>query len=527
MTKGVEKTENYRLTSDWGKLKLAGEDIYSFNNSEEPYNKTGENGRELNINTLEEKFGATLIEVEVDKDTGFAAYAFKDNKTGEVVISYVGTEAGKDNNSDVVVDAEIGGHNLTNANKLVFNDWEHELEVKQYDQGEAFYEKVKQYADGKTISITGHSLGGGIANTVALRHQEDDIDVLALNPAPVLNRDVDKFGNGFDMKNVRNIINQNDPLHIGIKAADFTLPGRMYKIPNQAGHSYAFTVKDYDENGHLIWIDKLASDNDTGWDIIPGILELSQSTGAIYTGTINDVFHRKVSIQEEKIAGNAINLILSVTPISTILGGILWYSDVMQGSKELEKLKDIVQEGFSRLNTKYEGLKSQITAEAIQFSLMATVEIKGAVDIAVEWIETTLAKCKEKVLEVLESVFNTAINFLAGSVVVYLATSEILDIAKEVAASYVQDLLDLFKGDFVVDTNVATIVSEHILSHRHSLLNLFMNDNSRGINRSLLGEIAKDVKELSKDLKQLNDDVSEAVFSMFAKDEELGAVSYY
>ena len=39
------------------------------------------------------------------------------------------------------MDAEIGGHNLTNANKLVFNDWEHELEVKQYDQGEAFYEK--------------------------------------------------------------------------------------------------------------------------------------------------------------------------------------------------------------------------------------------------------------------------------------------------------------------------------------------------------------------------------------------------
>ena len=35
-------------------------------------------------------------------------------------------------------------------------------------------------------------------------------------------------------------------------------------------------------------------------------------------------------------------------------------------------------------------------AEAIQFSIMATVEIKGAVDIAVEWIETTLAKCKEK-----------------------------------------------------------------------------------------------------------------------------------
>ncbi len=89
-----------------------------------------------------------------------------------------------------------------------------------------------------------------------------------------------------------------------------------------------------------------------GGILFRGILELSQSTGAIYTGTINDVFHRKVSIQEEKIAGNAINLILSVTPISTILGGILWYSDVMQGSKELEKLKRYSSRRFFKIKYK-------------------------------------------------------------------------------------------------------------------------------------------------------------------------------
>lgn len=59
----------------------------------------------------------------------------------------------------------------------------------------------------------------------------------------------------------------------------------------------------------------------------------------------------------------------------------------------------------------------------------------------------------------------------------------------------------MFKGDFVVDINVVVIVFEYILSYYYLLLNFFMNDNSRGINCFLLGEIVKDVKELLKDLK--------------------------
>ncbi len=59
----------------------------------------------------------------------------------------------------------------------------------QHSQAEKFYEKVKASNKGKKITLLGHSLGGGAANTVALRHQEDNINVLALNPAPVLNKD--------------------------------------------------------------------------------------------------------------------------------------------------------------------------------------------------------------------------------------------------------------------------------------------------------------------------------------------------
>ncbi|AWC32527.1 lipase family protein [Bacillus cytotoxicus] len=509
-----EPTKNLKVASDWGKLELSGEDIYKFKAGKYPYNALSSR---VNERILQENFNAKLIDSEIDETTGFAAYAFKDNETGEIVITYVGTEDG----TDAITDGEIGVHNITNANKIVLgNVWNHDLMVKQYDQGDSFYMRMRHENPSAKISVTGHSLGGGIADAVALRHQEDNIEALTLNPAPVLDRDVEKFGDGFDMKNIRNIINENDPLHIGINVGDFITPGRMYKIPNGAGHSYAFTKDDYDKSGHLVWTDKLVSDNDTGWDLKPGFLEISNSTGALYTGIVHDKFKRKVSTVEEAVGGTVIKGIINTPPIAAFIGMLTAYSDAVEIGVKIE-------EGLSELNQTYENMKSKITSEAIKFSIAATIEIKSAVDTAVDWIETTLAKCKEKVLEVLESVFNVAVDFLAGSVNVYLAASEILEIAKEVAGSYIQDLLDMFKGDFQIDTNVTAIVAEHILAHRHSLLNLFMNDSSRGINRSLLGEISKDVKELSKDLKQLNEDVSEAVFSMMAKDEELGAVAYY
>ncbi|PFI42898.1 lipase [Bacillus cereus] len=81
-----EPTKRLKVATDWGKLELAGQDIYAYREGKDPYNKLTE---EENIKRLQENFNAELIYHEVDENTGFVAYAFKDKTTGEIVISYM------------------------------------------------------------------------------------------------------------------------------------------------------------------------------------------------------------------------------------------------------------------------------------------------------------------------------------------------------------------------------------------------------------------------------------------------------
>ena len=125
------------------------------------------------------------------------------------------------------------------------------------NQADSFYQKVKESNPDAKISLTGHSLGGALANTVAMRNLEDPIDVLTLNPAPILNRDVVKFGYGFDNDRIRNVVNEKDPLYLGVISADMVIPGQVFRIPNGKGHSYSFVEGDFDSDGNLDWFDKL------------------------------------------------------------------------------------------------------------------------------------------------------------------------------------------------------------------------------------------------------------------------------
>lgn len=485
-----------KLTNDEGKLELACKDIYKFNGNEPPYD---DESTKENKDTLEKNFNAKIIDFEDDTITGFGAYALKDNDTGDITIVYVGTQPkqtyfgiGGIDSPDIWQDISIGLNNLFNT----------DYPIRQYDQGVDFYERVKRnHGQNSNITLTGHSLGGGIANTVALRNQKENIPVLTLNPAPVLDTDVDKYGDGSNMKNSRSIVNENCPLFNAITVADFVIPGKVLMMQNGEGHSYVSDGKYFDENRNLR-PDMLKAVNDTGLDWIPGFLELSGAAAKLYKGLTGK---KDISEKEEAI----VDIVVNGTPVSALLVVVMTAGD------------------FSHIVDKLESIKSTATTEAIKFSIAVSIEIKSKVDAAIDFIETKLATCKEKVLEVLKAVFNAAIDFFVGSLAVCLLPCEIMAIAREVAPSLLKDIVDVFKGDFVMDTNITAVVESHIRSNRQALLNLFMNDSRKGIDRSLLGEISKDVKELAKDLRQLNEDVSSAVASMMAKDEELGMVTNY
>lgn len=471
-----EDKKNYSLTSDEGKLHLAGKDIYQY-----------ENNRRISQGDLEDIYEAKIIDHYSDPASGFSGYALKDNKTGEIVIVYVGTQPKQEGKGDIKTDVAIGLHNLAGINFL---------SVKQIDQADAFYQQVKQKANGAKISLTGHSLGGGEANSVAMRNQEDHLDVLTLNPAPLLNSDVVKYGYGFDNKNIRNVINDCDPLHIGVKSADMVIPGQMYKIPNGKGHSYGFVTTDFNKDGSLIWFDKLKSDNDTGLDWFPGYYELTSATGDVYKGLRGD------EVSEEMVINLSVIINSAQKGIAPIVGALLTIGDISALGTKMEQSD--------------EGLKAILLFDELAVNL---IRIEGAN--AVAYIENSLMNMKERINESLEGAFYTAFQDFKGNVAINLTVSEILSILKDIGLSYLKEIMDIFRGDYVVDAHIEQIIISHIISKYPTYKKLFLADSNKGINKALMDDIIHDIHKLSKDITQLEDDVQSAVASMIEKDEEL------
>ena len=111
------------------------------------------------------------LEDTYDEKTGTSATAFRDKDTGEIILSYTGTnlESGWKEFYKDVIKSDVGEIGFGSGST-------------HYEPAYEFYEKIREkYGD--NIILTGHSLGGNIAQRVALQYNVQK--TIIYNPAPL------------------------------------------------------------------------------------------------------------------------------------------------------------------------------------------------------------------------------------------------------------------------------------------------------------------------------------------------------
>ena len=124
-----------------------------------------------------------------DPSTGTSGTAFKDKTTGKVVVSYTGTNP----------DGEFIKDGLTDIYSIGIGFGYH------YDNAYTFYEKMAEKYGAENLILTGHSLGGNVAQRVALKYNARM--TIVYNPAPLYVRATAMYENPYVVENIQNIEN--------------------------------------------------------------------------------------------------------------------------------------------------------------------------------------------------------------------------------------------------------------------------------------------------------------------------------
>lgn len=174
-----------------------------------------------------------------DPSTGTSGTAFKDKITGKVVVSYTGTNP----DGDVIKDG------LTDIFSIAFGLGDH------YDNAYTFYEKMVEKYGAENLILTGHSLGGNIAQRVALKYNARM--TIVYNPAPLYVRETATYLDPDVVENIQNIENDikgftGRVLRINTKfdilqlseLADGVYLGGKITLKNSGGHGLDAIVND-------------------------------------------------------------------------------------------------------------------------------------------------------------------------------------------------------------------------------------------------------------------------------------------
>ena len=182
-----------------------------------------------------------------DEVTGTSGTAFKDKDTGKVIIAYSGTNVEADGFKDPLVDVfgialGFGIH---------------------YAPPYAFYEKMAAKYGPENLILTGHSLGGNIAQRVALRFNAPM--TIVYNPAPLYVSTLTSLKLGIiSLVNISSIIidqinfsgkvlrvnTQYDPLQASVYLGGIYI-GREITLTKSGGHSLDAIVESEEQIAEL------------------------------------------------------------------------------------------------------------------------------------------------------------------------------------------------------------------------------------------------------------------------------------
>lgn len=195
-----------------------------------------------------------------DPDTGTSGVAFRDKTSGKTIIAYTGTNPNSDFYNDVI---------KTDGVSIAFGMGHH------YDSAYQFYENVlkENGLNPEDVILTGHSLGGNVAQRVALKYNAPE--TIVYNAAPLYipaglsifsakNIAAIESDKASFTGNITRITTQQDPLNNISDRVGGVYVGKEYVIPRSGGHMMYDLRAVADDIKYSIAMDNIKRNTDQG-----------------------------------------------------------------------------------------------------------------------------------------------------------------------------------------------------------------------------------------------------------------------
>ena len=185
-----------------------------------------------------------------DKRTGTSGTAFRDKKTGKIIVSYTGTNLDGNKLEDIYAD----------ASGIFLGTGIH------YPPAFKFYEKLAEKYGAENLIPTGHSLGGNIAMRVALRYNSKM--AIVYNPAPLYMKGVQMKFSPIVSQNINQInedianytgrivriVAENDPLTVISEEFNGVFVGDKFTLPISSEHGLDPIVENAEQVAKILRI---------------------------------------------------------------------------------------------------------------------------------------------------------------------------------------------------------------------------------------------------------------------------------